>query len=95
MNNVEWYCCLTEKGVWYMYVIECADSTLYTGISTDVDRRILEHNTSKRGAKYTRSRRPVKLVYYQKYPDRSHAMRAEIKFKKLDRSEKLSKIKGF
>ena len=78
-----------------MYVVECVDSTLYTGISNDVGRRVLEHNTSKRGAKYTRSRRPVKLVYYQKYTDRSHAMRAESEFKKLGRSEKLSKIKGF
>ena len=49
--------------MWHVYIVECADGTYYTGITTDVDRRINEHNYSFRSAKYTRSRRPVRLVY--------------------------------
>jgi len=75
-----------------MYVARCSDGTLYTGITTDVDRRIREHNTSLRGAKYTRSRRPVELFYVEKYRDRSAASIAESAFKKRSRSEKLSMI---
>jgi len=75
-----------------MYVVRCSDGTLYTGITTDVDRRIREHNTSMRGAKYTRSRRPVELLYVEKHTDRSTASIAESAFKKRSRSEKLSMI---
>tara|TARA_Y100001938_G_scaffold131804_1_gene189324 strand:- start:162 stop:422 length:261 start_codon:yes stop_codon:yes gene_type:complete len=75
--------------VWYMYVVECADGTLYTGITNNLERRINEHNFSMRGAKYTRSRRPVKLLYTEGYETHSKAASAEWKFKKLKRSEKL------
>ncbi|MAG27649.1 endonuclease [Candidatus Pacearchaeota archaeon] len=75
-----------------MYVVECSDATLYTGITTDISRRIREHNRSKRGAKYTRSRRPVMLVLWARFESRSIAARAECKFKKLSRSQKLKKI---
>ena len=74
--------------VWYLYVVRCVDSTLYTGITTDVDRRVREHNASKRGAKYTRTRRPVELVWTREYKSRSEAQKAEYSFKKMFHKEK-------
>jgi putative endonuclease len=74
-------------------MVKCADDTLYTGIATELDRRIEEHNTSDKGAKYTRVRRPVKLVYAEKYPDRSTASKREYEIKKkMTRAEKLALI---
>jgi putative endonuclease len=75
-----------------MYVAKCADNTLYTGITSDPDRRLHEHNNTKKGAKYTRSRRPIELVYCVSYPDRSTASKAEAAFKKLSRKQKLNII---
>lgn len=74
--------------MYYVYILECADSTLYTGITTDLERRVVEHNTSPLGAKYTRGRRPVKLVYSEQYETRGEATREEIRLKKLSRDEK-------
>ena len=59
--------------LYYVYILQCADETLYTGICTELDRRVEEHNSSAKGAKYTRARRPVKLVYFETYIDRSSA----------------------
>ena len=74
---------------YYVYMVECADGTYYTGITTDLKRRIEEHNTSEKGAKYTRARRPVKLVYSEGHPDKSSASRREWEIKhKLTRAEK-------
>ena len=78
---------------WFVYVVECSDNSLYCGISTDVDRRVKEHNESSRGSKYTRSRRPVKLVRSWEVASQSEAMKAENRFKKLSRDDKL-KILG-
>ena len=78
------------SGIWYLYVVRCSDDTLYTGITTDVARRLSEHNTSKRGAKYTKTRRPINLVYYELYQSRSNAQKAEHKFKKLNDWYKLN-----
>lgn len=78
--------------MYYLYMLECADTTLYTGITVDLDRRVLEHNTSKTGAKYTKARRPVKLVYSKKFRNRSLASKAENKLKKLSRNQKLALI---
>ena len=72
-----------------MYVVTCADKSFYCGITTDLDRRIDEHNTKKKGAKYTKSRRPVALFFTQEYPSRSSALKAEAAFKKLKRHDKL------
>tara|TARA_Y100000310_G_C20054223_1_gene521993 strand:- start:173 stop:430 length:258 start_codon:yes stop_codon:yes gene_type:complete len=77
-----------------MYVVRCSDSTLYTGITTDIGRRIDEHNTSRKGAKYTRGRRPVELIYWVSFNDRSSASKAEARFKKLTRKKKLTVIRG-
>lgn len=78
---------------YFLYIVRCSDKSLYTGIATNVERRVREHNEGKAGAKYTRSRRPVKLVYKKKFKDRSAASRAEVLIKKLSRSEKLALIK--
>jgi putative endonuclease len=68
---------------------------LYTGIATDLDRRLTEHNSSEKGARYTRSRRPVKLVYSETFPDRSSASRREYEIKKkMNRAQKLELIRG-
>ncbi len=75
--------------MYYLYILECADKSLYTGITVDLERRIKEHNESAEGAKYTRARRPVKLVYSKKFRNRSTASKAEAKMKQMTRSEKL------
>lgn len=78
--------------MYYLYILKCADQTLYTGITTDMERRIFEHNSGKIGAKYTFSRRPVKLVYLEKYKNRSLASKEEARIKKLKRETKLELI---
>jgi len=73
--------------------LRCADGTLYTGVTTDVKRRLYEHNhLDKKGAKYTKTRRPVSLLVKQSYLSRSEAQSAEYKFKKLPRAKKLKRI---
>ncbi len=78
--------------MYYVYILECSDKSLYTGITTDVGRRVEEHNQGKAGAKYTSSRRPVKLVYCKKFKNRSLALKKEAEIKKLKRQEKLNLI---
>ena len=63
-------------------IVKCADETLYTGIATELERCIEEHNTSDKGVKYTKVRRPVVLVYHEEYPDRSAASKREYEIKK-------------
>ncbi len=78
----------SESG-YVVYMLECADGTYYTGITTDPERRLREHNTSEKGAKYTRTRRPVKLVYTESCPDRASASKREWEIKhKLTRKDK-------
>ena len=78
--------------MYHLYLLHCHDNTLYAGITTDLHRRIKEHNDSALGAKYTRSRRPVKLVYSQVFANRALATIAEAKLKKLTRAQKLALI---
>ena len=79
--------------MYFVYILKCADETLYTGIATELERRIEEHNGSDKGAKYTRVRRPVRLVYSEEYPDRSSASKREYEIKKkMSRAEKLELI---
>lgn len=75
--------------MYFVYIIQCNDQTLYTGITTDLERRIKEHNSSKLGAKYTKVRRPVKLVYSKDFINRSEASKEESRIKKLSRLEKI------
>ena len=80
---------------YYLYILRCADDTLYTGITVDLERRLHEHNHLSVGAKYTRIRRPVTLVYSEVYDDRSTASKREYIIKKtMSREEKLQLIKG-
>jgi len=79
--------------MYYVYMLECADGTLYTGITTDLQRRIDEHNHSPKGARYTRVRRPVRLVYSEEHTDRSSASKREYAIKKkMDRKAKYKLI---
>ncbi len=73
---------------WYLYILKCVDNTLYTGITTDLGRRVSEHNSSDLWAKYTKTRRPVTLVYSETFSNRSEATKREIQVKKMKRSEK-------
>lgn len=84
---------LVELTMYYLYILKCADQTLYTGITVDLARRLKEHNASRLGAKYTRARRPVKMVFFQKFRNRSTASKVEHLFKKMSRPEKLEIIK--
>jgi len=68
--------------MYYVYMVRCADDTLYTGIAKELQRRVDEHNSSDKGAKYTRTRRPVRLVYSERHPDRSSASKREYAIKK-------------
>ena len=77
---------------WKVYILHCADNTLYTGITTDIERRIKEHNNGNKGARYTRTRRPVKLAYQESCISRSEASSREHSIKKLKRTEKLKLI---
>lgn len=72
---------------WFVYILRCSDETLYTGITKNLKRRIKEHNEG-RGAKYTRGRRPVKLVYSERSKNRSEAAKRENEIKSMSRSEK-------
>ena len=71
----------------YTYILECADGTYYTGWTTDLEKRLKAHNSGK-GAKYTKSRRPVRFVYYEEYEDKISAMKREYAIKQLTRQEK-------
>lgn len=77
----------------YCYILECADGTYYTGWTTDPFRRTAEHN-SGRGSRYTRSRRPVRLVYFEECPDRVSAMKRERILKALPRNKKKVLVQG-
>jgi putative endonuclease len=74
------------------YILECADGTLYVGVTTEVSRRIEEHNTSDKGAKYTKARRPVVLKHAEIFENRSEAQKREAFLKKLTRIQKLELI---
>lgn len=70
------------------YIVQCSDGTLYTGWTVDIDRRVAQHNEGK-GAKYTKTRRPVKLVYIEEQPDKKTALKRERAIKALPRKKKL------
>ena len=78
--------------IWKLYILRCGDGTLYTGISTDVEKRFAVHSSGK-GAKYTRGRGPLELVYWEECGDRSAALKREVEIKKLSREEKEKLIK--
>ncbi len=77
---------------YYVYILECADKTLYIGSTNDLKKRVVAHNTLKTGAHYTKIRRPVTLKYSEKFKTKSEAMKRECVLKKLTRKEKLKLI---
>jgi putative endonuclease len=80
---------------WIVYILRCADGSLYTGVTRDITRRVLEHNSNARlAARYTRSRRPVVLVYQETAGNRASACRREYRIKQLARSEKEKLVRG-
>jgi putative endonuclease len=78
--------------MWYVYILRCKDGSFYTGISVDVEKRLERHNNSK-GAKYTRARRPVELLYAEKFDTKIEAIKREIEIKSFSRENKIKLIK--
>lgn len=79
---------------WYLYILRCKDDTLYTGITTDVDKRLEAHRSGK-GAKYTRGRGPLELVYREECGTHSDALKRELQVKALSREEKMKLLETF
>lgn len=80
---------------WYVYIVECKDGSLYTGITTNIERRIIEHNTDNmKGSKSLRGKRPVKLVYYEEFETQMDAAKRESAIKKWKREYKIKLING-
>lgn len=77
---------------YHVYIVECADNTLYTGITIDVQKRLVAHNSKKSGAKYTRSRRPVTLRFTEACMNKSEALQLESKIKGMDKGTKMKLI---
>lgn len=77
--------------MWYLYILQCGDGSLYTGITTDVEKRLEAHRSGK-GAKYTRGRSPLELKYREACGTRSDALKRELEVKRLSREEKLALI---
>jgi len=77
---------------WFVYLLRCADGSLYTGITTDVKRRCQQHNDGT-ASRYTRSRRPTRLVYREAHPNRSSALKREAAIKSMTRQEKVAMIR--
>ena len=88
MNKVEPRTSNEPASAWHVYIVCCRDNSYYTGITTDLLRRMEEHNSARKGAKYTRTRRPVELVYSEKAASRSIATRREEQIKKLPLASK-------
>ncbi len=82
-----------KKADWYVYILECSDKTLYTGITNNLEKRLEQHNHGQEAAKYTRARRPVKCVYQEIQANRSEATKREMAIKQLKRAEKIKLIK--
>jgi putative endonuclease len=82
------------KSDWVVYILECSDKTLYTGITNNVEKRIEQHNHGQEAAKYTRARRPVKCVYQEAHANRSEATKREFAIKQLTRARKLKLIQS-
>ena len=79
---------------WTVYILRCRDGSLYTGITTDPERRLAEHNSDRGAARYTRARRPVQMIYTEPAADRAAASRREAAIKRLSRAEKLRLVEG-
>ena len=84
---------MRSESIWYLYILRCGDGSLYTGIATDIDRRFLEHESQgPKGAKYTRGKLPLEIVYRREIGTRSEASKEELRVKGLSRKQKLALI---
>lgn len=81
-----------QNSIWYVYMIRASDESLYTGITTDVERRFSEHGSAIKGARYFRGRQPLEVVYKETHADRKSASQREAQIKKLSRKDKLKLI---
>lgn len=79
--------------MFFVYILKCCDETFYTGATNNLEKRLFEHNNSKRGAHYTKIRRPVKLMYFEKFSTLGESRKRECSIKKLNRKQKLELIK--
>ena len=77
---------------YYVYLVKCSDDSLYCGYTNNLEKRINDHNNSNEGAKYTKSRRPVKLVYFEQVKNKNEALKREDEIKKLPKEEKVNLI---
>ncbi len=77
-----------KQPTWFVYFVRCKDNSLYCGVTTDIERREAEHNQTSKGAKYTRVRRPVSMVYQKRCSNRSEACKEEVRLKKLSKAHK-------
>lgn len=89
LNNTDH---IDDLPMWFVYIIRASDESLYTGVTTDVERRFKEHFGSSTGARFFRGRKPVEVVYTESHPDRGSAQRRESAIKKLTRDQKLELI---
>jgi putative endonuclease len=87
-DDIEHPAPMADRDIWYTYMVRCRDCSLYTGIAKDIERRLAEHNSARNGARYTRSRRPVRLVFLERFSSRSAAAKREYQLKRLPRAEK-------
>jgi len=78
---------------YFVYIVECSDGSFYTGYTSNMNNRLHSHNETKSGAKYTKSRRPVKLIYLEQHPSKSTAMKKECEIKTLSREQKVELVK--
>jgi putative endonuclease len=83
-----------SQPVWFVYLVRCQDDTLYCGIATDLARRLTEHNSADKGAKYTRGRQPVQLVYAEEVASRAQATQREGRIKRMSRAQKMALIQN-
>ncbi len=94
MNVIEYTRSLVvETLTYFVYIVKCVDNTLYTGYTSNLEQRIKQHNSGSQGARYTKTRRPVKLVFVEIFQTQSEAIKREIAIKKRSREEKLNLIK--
>jgi putative endonuclease len=84
---------IKRKSIYYVYIVEASDGTYYTGSTNNIEKRVDEHNKGKRGAKYLRGKRPVKLVWYKEYRYYKLALHAERRIKQLSHSQKQEQVK--
>ena len=85
----------SEAALWAVYIVICNDKSLYTGITTNIDKRIIAHNSGTRGAKYTRARRPVSLIAIIEAPSKSAALKCEFAIKQCKKNDKIKTLKNW